>query len=261
MLLPLIFLTGGCTPPEGKDFKKGQREALQGQYPSSLESYERAMKRNPTGNWALRAAREGARIAFFETKDFKKAAYFYRHLVVNSSDSQERIESQQKMGEVYLENLQDYPQAIIEYSKLVEQNLSDQEVGQFRLGLARAHYYQNNLFQADSEITQIFKLKVEPPLRFNAYMLKGNILIAQKDFSRAATLFKELIKEYPEKSQQENVPMTLAVCYEEAGELKEALLVLEGLKKTYKPPEYIELRVKRLKERQKNQPGAKGFRK
>ncbi len=256
-----LVLGMGCTPPEGRDFKQGQKEARQGQYALSLSLFEHSMKRNPTSPWAMKSAHEGARIAFFETKDFKKAAQFYRHIVVNSTDSQERIEAQQKLAEVYLDNLQDYPQAIVEYSKLVEQNLSDQNVGQDRLGLARAHYFQNNLFQADSELTEILKLKVEPPLRFNALMLKGNILIAQKDFSKAAALFKELIKDYPEKAQHENVPLTLAVCFEEAGELKEALVVLESLRKTYQPPEYIELRIKRLKERQKNQPGAKGFRK
>ncbi len=256
-----LFLGMGCTPPEGRDFKQGQNEAREGKYPLSLSSFEHSMKRNPTSPWAIKSAHEGARISFFETKDFKRAAQFYRHIVINSDDSQERIEAQQKLGEVFLENLQDYPQAIIEYSKLVEQNLPDQEVGQYRLGLARAHYFQNNLFQAESELAEILKLKVEPPLRFNTLMLKGNILIAQKEFSKAAALFKELIKDYAEKAQHENVPLTLAVCYEEAGELKEALVVLEGLRKTYQPPEYIDLRIKRLKERQKNQPGAKGFRK
>ena len=191
ILAAALFLGMGCTPPEGRDFKQGQKEARQGKYPLSLTSYEHSMKRNPTSAWAMKAAHEGARIAFFETKDFKKAAQFYRHIVINSPDSQERIEAQKKLGEIYLENLQDYPQAIVEYSKLVEQNLSDQEVGQDRLGLARAHYFQNNLFQAESELAEILKLKVEPPLRFNASMLKGNILIAQKDFSKAATLFKD----------------------------------------------------------------------
>ena len=260
-----IFLICGfpaaCTPPEGQDFKQGQIEASKGQYSLSLESFDRSTKRNPTSPWAMKSAREGARIAFFEAKDFKKAAQFYRHIVLNSTDPQERVEAQQKLGEVYLDNLQDYGQAIIEYSKLVEQNLSDQEVGTYRLGLARAHYYQNNLFQSDSEITQILKLKVEPPLRFNALMLKGNILIAQKDFSKAANLFKELIRDYADRAQRESVPMTLAVCYEEAGEMQNALQVLEGLRGHYSPPEYIELRIKRLKERQKNQPGARGFRK
>ena len=170
----LCFSLGvGCTPPEGLDFKQGQKESRQGQFALSLNSFEHSTKRNPTSPWALRSAREGARIAFFELKDFKKAAQFYRHIVMNSSDAQERIGAQQKLGEIYLDNLQDYPKAINEYSKLVEQNLSDQEVGQYRLGLARAHYYQNNLFQADSELSEILKLKVEPPLRFNAFMLKG----------------------------------------------------------------------------------------
>jgi tetratricopeptide (TPR) repeat protein len=260
-LIGTVFLLASCTPPEGREYKHGQDEVAHGRFLASLDFFERAIKRNPESDWAMKAAREGGRISYFEVKDYKRAVNFYRSLVVNSRDSQERIEAQKKLAEIYLENLQDYPQAIAEYSKLVEQNLSDQEVGQDHLSLARAYYYQNNVFQADSEIAQILKLKVEPPLRFSALMLSGNILIAKKEFSLAANLFKDLIKEYPDKALHENVPMTLAVCYEEAGDFKGALSVLEGLRGKYSPAEYIELRIKRLKERQTNQPGVKGFRK
>jgi tetratricopeptide (TPR) repeat protein len=257
----LVFIMGGCTPPEGDDFKKGMAEASSKNFTNSLVFFARATKRSPESSWALKSAREAARISYFELKEHKKAVEFYQHLVMYSDDTKERFEAQRKLGDIYLENLQDYPKAIMEYSRLAEQELSDQEVGQNRLGLARAYYYQNNLFQAESELNEALKLKIEPPLRFSSQMLKGNIFIARKEFSKAANLFNELIKNYPEKAQQENVPMTLAVCYEEAADFQNALTVLEGMRGKYNPPEYIELRIKRLKERQKNQPGAKGYRK
>lgn len=262
IFLILSFLTlGGCTPPEGQDFNRGQKAAQNAQYREGLVYLERATRRAPDSPWALKAAREGARITYFEIKDHQKAVEFYKHLVMHSDDPQERLEAQKKIGDIYLENLQDYPKAIIEFSRLAEQKLSDQDVGENRLSLARAYYYLNNLFQSESEINEALKLKIEPDLRFNAQMLKSNIFIARKEFSRAAALLNELIKNDPERALRENVPMTLAVCYEEAGDFKSSVQVLEGLRGKYNPPEYIELRIKRLQERQKNLPGAKGFRK
>jgi tetratricopeptide (TPR) repeat protein len=252
---------GGCTPPEGRDYKQGLAEANKKNYSQSLVLFDHAIKRNPESEWALKAAREGAKIAYLETKEHQKAVDFYRHIVMYSKDNQERNEAQRKLGDIYLENLQDYPKAIQEYSRLAEQELSDQEIGRNRLGLARAYYYQNNLFQAESEINEALKLKIEPPLRFSALLLKGNIFISRKEYSKAAALFNELMKSNPERAREENIPLTLAVCYEEAGEFQNALNVLESLRGKYNPPEYIELRIKRIQERQKNQPGAKGFRK
>ncbi len=260
-ILGLCFVLYSCTPPEGQDFQKGQAEANSKRFSESIVYFERATKRAPESSWALRAAREGARISYFELKEYKRAAEFYQHLVMYSDDTKDRFEAQRKLGDIYLENLQDYPKAIMEYSRLAEQELSDQEVGKNRLGLARAYYFQNNLFQSESEINEALRLKIEIPLRFSLLMLKANIFIGRKDFSKAATLLKDLIKNNTEQAQQENVPMTLAVCYEEAGQFQDALNVLEGLRGKYNPPEYIELRIKRLKERQRNQPGAKGFRK
>ncbi len=259
-IVGLLFLAS-CAPPEAHEYRKGMAEAGSKHFTSSITYFERAMKRSPQSSWALKAAREGARIAYFELKEYKKAADFYQHLVMYSEENEERFQAQQKLGDIYLENLQDYPKAIMEYSRLAEQHLSDQEVGQNRLRLGRAYYYQNNLFQAESEIEQALKLRIEPSLRFSALMLKGNIFIARKEFGKAASLFNDLIRNHGEKAQEENVPMTLAVCYEEAGEFQKALEVLEGLKGKYNPPEYIDLRIKRLKERQRNQPAAKGFRK
>ncbi len=82
-----------------------------------------------------------------------------------------------------------------------------------------------------------------------------------KILRRAADIFKTLIQKFPEKSIQENVALMLAVCYEENMDFKSAIAILEEHRNKYSPPEYIELRIKRLQERLKNAPGAKGYRK
>ena len=92
-------------------------------------------------------------------------------------------------------------------------------------------------------------------------MLKGNVQVAGKKFSEAAGIFRALIKEFPERSRQENIGLQLAVCEEERQDYRSAIAVLEDLKNSYQPKEYIELRIKRLQERAKNQPGAKGYHK
>jgi tetratricopeptide (TPR) repeat protein len=85
--------------------------------------------------------------------------------------------------------------------------------------------------------------------------------MAQKKYPDAIEIFKKLITTYPEKSLQENIYQTIAVCYEENGNFTEAIKMLEIAKNKNSQPEYTELRIKRLKERQKNQPGARGLRK
>jgi len=257
----LILITAACSSQEAADFKAAEKSIDQGHYKDGLDSFEKVVKRNSGSHYTVEAAREAARIAFFEVKDYEKAIYFHQYLVLNSPDEKERVESQKQIAAINFNNLQNYQRSIIEFSKHQQMHLSDYEAALTKVNIARAQYYLNNFFQSESEIDALLKLRSDENIRFNALMLKGNILVAKKDFIKAAELFKGLMTDYPEKSQTENVALTLAVCYEENMDFKSAIAVLETLRSTYKPPEYIELRIKRLQERLRNAPGAKGFRK
>lgn len=260
-LVVLVLALAACSSQEEADYKQAQKAIAQEHYRIALGYLDRVIKRNAPTNFPLEAAREAARISFFEIKDFNKAIQYHHFIVLHSPNEKERLESQKQIAEIYFNNLQNYQQAIIEYSKLQQMPHTDMEAAQYKMNVARAQYYQNNFFQAESEIDTLLKLKSDDNTRFSALMLKGNILVAKKDFVKAAEIFKELIKSYPEKAIQENVALTLAVCYEENLDFKSAVAVLEEHRSKYKPPEYIELRIKRLQERMKNAPGAKGFRK
>ncbi|AHI04516.1 hypothetical protein BDW_00030 [Bdellovibrio bacteriovorus W] len=257
----ILLVLCACTSQEEIEFKAGKKEVSQGHFRIALGYFDRVIKRNSKTFFILESAREAARVSFYETRDFKKAVQYYQILVLKSDNELERVQSQKQIASIYFDNLQDYKQAIIEYSKLQQMNPTDIESAQYKLNIARAQYYLNDFFQAESEINALLKLKGDPNTQFTATMLKGNILVAKKEFEAAAGIFKSLIEKYPEKAFEENVALVLAVCYEENLDFKNAIAVLREIEDKYQPKEYIELRIKRLQERQKNAPGAKGFRK
>ena len=256
-----ILVLWGCSSPENRIYKEAISEMNQGHFHVAVDEFDKVVRRSPQSIWGVRSAREAARISLYETKDYKRAVEFLKSVVLYSKDAVERLQSQKLMAGIYFDNLQNYSQAIQEYVRLLQIVKTPSEEALYRTNIGRSYYYLNNFDQAETEIKELLKLKIDPAMRFAAYVLNGNILVAKKEFSKAADIYKQLIAEYPDRAMQENIPLSLAVCYEENNDFPNAVKTLESLIGHYNPPEYIELRIKRLKERQKNQPGAKGFHK
>lgn len=256
-----FLLLGGCTSPVERDIEQGRRDADRGYYTTALSSYDRAIKRDPLDNRNLPAAREASRICIYDLKDYARAASYLRHLVLYSDSAAEREEAQQELANIYFEHLQDYGAAIPELQRALAMNPEQAVQSKLIIKLARSYFYLAQFDQAESELEQLLKGKLDPDSTFDALVLKGHVLVSKRNYAKAIETYQVLLKSYPQRSQQENVNMQLAVCYEENSQFKEAIKVLEDVRPTYKPQEYIDLRLKRLKERMRNQPGAKGFRK
>lgn len=264
-LISFVIILGvalaGCTSQEKSDFRDAQKAIDQGHFRIAMNLLDRVVKRNQTKTIVLEAAREASRISFYEVKDYKKAAEFFRFVVLHSPDADERLQAQKQIASIYFDSMQDYQNAVNEFGKLLEMPHNPLEENQYRMSLARAYFYLGNYFQALSEIEMVLNKDTDENTRFSAYALRGNILVAQKQFGKAAEAFKLLIQSYPERAMKENIGMSLAACYEENNDFKSAVKILEEYRGKYKSPEYIDLRIKRLQERLKNAPGAKGFRK
>ncbi|MBK9324673.1 MAG: tetratricopeptide repeat protein [Bdellovibrionaceae bacterium] len=259
--LVISLSTIACSAPEERDYEQGRTAANKGLYRSALSSYDHVIKRAPESEFALRAAKEGARLATLELKDFHRAARYHQFIVLHAKEAKERVSSQKQLAGIYFDQLQNYEKAILELNKLVSDSESDTEVAKYKLDIARSNYYLNNFFQAQSELDDVLKKNVDTQEKFTAMVLKANIYIAQKEFTRAIEILKKVIEIFPEKAAQENVYQSLSVCFEESGNYKEAIQSLEIAKDKNLMPEYIEQRIKRLKEREKNRPGARGLRK
>ncbi len=261
LIISFFTLLSACSSQEQNEYKLAKKSMNQGHNRIALGYLDRVIKRNQTPEIVIDSAREAARLALYEIKDFQKAIYYYHFLVLHSKEEEERVFAQKQIASIYFDNLQDYQKAIAEFSKLQQLPLPDLEKAQYKMSLARAHFYLNNFDQAESEINSLLKLKTDENVEFSALALKANIRVAKKNYKDAIQIFTDLIKRYPEKSFQENIALNLALCYEEELDFKGAIDVLNTLKNRYKPAEYIELRIKRVETRSKNAPGAKGFRK
>ena len=135
---------------------------------------------------------------------------------------------------------------------------STSEKTEYKMKLARAYYYQNNFSQAENEVDEFLTKEISVDLQFDMYLLKGNINLAEKNLTKAAEIFKKMLIDFPDRSAKENIGLTLSVCYEEMKDFKSAIATLENVKSHHPMPEYIDIRINRLTDRLKNQPGARG---
>lgn len=219
------------------------------------------VQRNPETEQAVIAAREGARIAFFETKDYRLALNLFKHLVLYSKDEHERREAQKKIATIYYEHLADYQNAVAEFYRLLDLPHSPEEEFEDRFAIAKSQYFLNRFFQAQAELDALLKKDIPKDQMFDALMLKANIFLARKSMDNAIKTFQQVIAQFPERSKKEDVALNLAVCYEEQKKFNEAIQVLKGLRDSYPTPEFIDMRIKRLQERASYLPGARGLRK
>ncbi len=252
-----IFLSG-CGSPEDREFERGLTAEKNKDFKAAINSFNRAILRNPQSPAAMASAKEGARVALLELKDFKKAAEFFEMIVVQSDDVSERITAQKQLASVYFDQLADYPRAIEELNKLLATTMEPQERSKFRIKLAKAYFFTNNFLQAESEVNDFLKGEKDEDSAFQMMVLKGNIYLAKKDQTKSIEAFKSVLKLNPERAVKENAAMTLVVAYEELKDYKSAIAVLEQMKKYHAMPEYIDVRINKLMADQKNQPGAKG---
>lgn len=253
-----LIVLSACSSPEEREFQSGVKAAEAGQFSVSLDHFKKAASRNPQSDIAQQAAREGARIAFFELKNYERSIEFYQHLVMYSTDPNERISAQKQIAASYFDHMSDYPKAVVEINRLLPMLQDPKEIAEYKMSIARAYYYQNNFSQAENEADEFLRKEQNQDQRFDMMMLKGNINLADKQLPKAIQVFREVMSKYPEKSKKENVALTLSICYEEMKDFKSAIEVLEEMKSYHPMPEYIDLRVSRMQEKMRNQPGARG---
>ena len=258
----LALTLSGCTFAINKlhDYRI-DRAIMGGRYTPAFDLLNRTIDEDPDGPRALVASRKGARVAHLEAKNYALAVKYYQHLVLRSEDPEERKTAQRFIAQIHFENLLDYNQAVTEYEKLLNLDVTPEEGFRYRLNLAKSHYSLNNLDQTLAELDTL--LEKSPPADgvFEAKVLKANVFMTLKRLPEAATLWQEILNEFPERSKKENVAMNLVVCYEESKELGKAIDVLEKMRADYPNPEFLDIRIQRLKDRKLNLPGAQGFRK
>ncbi|MCB0391732.1 MAG: tetratricopeptide repeat protein, partial [Bdellovibrionales bacterium] len=127
----------------------------------------------------------------------------------------------------------------------------------YKFRIAKAFYYLNKFKQSILEVEEILKKTLSQEQNFSVRLFRANVLLIKKDFAEAMEEFEKLLVEFPERAQKENLGLVVAVAYEDMNEFDKAITTLEKIKSNADDPNFIEIKIKRLKERIANQPGKK----
>ena len=246
----LVFATLSCENSQERHLREGLKNYHSGQLRDALAEFDSAMKRAPGTTAALRAARESVKILVFDLKNYERAISALRFLILYSTDAEERWRAQSQIAQIYFDNLAWYDKALIEYSKLLSSNVAKTEKIRIKLAIARCYYYLGQLPHSWSEASLILAEDDLPEgIAFDSLLLQANIQISDKKYSEAVKSLELLAKRYPERAKKENVGLNLSLCHEELGNQDAAIQALEEIKGTYESKDYIELRIKKIRER------------
>lgn len=256
-----LSMTSCHLTPQRKYVSEAQKSAVVKDWARALEYYEKTVKVSPESQEAMLASREASKIALVEARDYSKLTVFLRHIIHHAKSQKERVEAQKLLAEIYFDKLTDYKTAIIELNRALEHYKTGKESSSLRLMLARAHFFLNDFYQAKSEIEFTLRDNADQELIFKAQLLKASILFNEKKLDEAISIYQKLMTEYPDKAKAEQVALSLAVCYEDKEDFQRAIEVLEKMKDGQSGNEIIDVKIKRLQERQAQAPGARGLRK
>jgi tetratricopeptide (TPR) repeat protein len=255
------LMTGCSWSFESLEYKRGSRALAKQEYAQAINHFQKVIQRNPESDLAITSAREAARVSLFELKDFSKAEEFYSYLVKYSRDEKERRDSQKAIANIYFEKINDYSKAIGEFNKLLILRGSREEQVDLHFKIARSHFYLNQFADALHEADAALKLNENPDIEFELRAFQANIDFNTRHLDSAIRNYESLMKEFPAKAKEEGIAMNLVVCFEEQDAFDKAIGLLEQIRPNHKDPEFIDLKIKRLKDRRANLPGSKGLRK
>lgn len=184
---------------------------------------------------------------------FEKRAFF-------SESKTERNGVYLKMAQLSVQNLKDNVIAQDYLFKIDESVLSKEQRDQFYQLKVLSFINSGQIDQAEIEIEDLLKRKdLTPTERFKISMLKTRILTANKKEAEVEEILVDLLKTYPNLSMKWRVRSQLAMLYEDQEDYDKALEQLNKMLEEEGDDELLSIRIEQLKERSKQQPGARGW--
>lgn len=255
----VITYVSACTPQSEKLYSEAYSEIESGNFRIALDLLERSAALEKNDKKKTKALVEAARIARFEIQDYERAIRINRQIILKSEDLKQRLLAQETLAEIYLENIQNYAQALNELLILEQLAHGEDEKDKLRFKIAQAYFLTGNPTAAFEYIETSLKSPVADKKHF--LKLKTQILVSQKRHDEALAVYEELRKLDPDFFAKENLYISASIVFEEKEDYASALAYLEKYQSFVTDKAYLELRFKRLKERLTNKPLFKGRRK
>lgn len=258
-ILVLAGTNCSCQSRAEKLFNKAQEKLEQHQFVEAVELLKKSSDLEKNNRLWSRSTLELARILRFDLHDFIEALRIYRELILKSEDASVRLLSQRALSEIYFENLQDYVAASKELLLLESLVKDNEELDKIRFKIAQCYKYTGN-FKTTLEYIDIF-LPTSEKEKSAFLKLKAQVYSSLGQFKETIKYYDQILEQDKEYFINENLYVAKAIALENNQDYKASMSFLEANKNNIKDEFYVDLRIKRLKEKLQNKPFNKGVRK
>jgi tetratricopeptide (TPR) repeat protein len=258
-----VTFLSGCLSSTEIDMKRARAMLAEKKPAEAAALFERVVEKQGNTPDSAAAALEAGKIYQYDLKKFDFAIKSYRTVIARSQDAAIRRDAQAKVAGLLFYDVQDFSAAITEYSKLLNLQHTLPEEIEWRSRIAKAYYYLGNYFQAGIETDRLLKIAtgIDEEAVYQAYLLKANILVGARDHDQAAKVLDSMMSQFPDRARRDSIPLMLAVAFEEQRNYAKAIEVLSKVREYDPRKSFFDEKIKSLKERQAQQPGARGFHK
>lgn len=246
--LVLLLLFFSCTKkyPE-QQFLQAERLHGEHRYQEEAELYELMLLHRPQGPEAPKVALRMAEIYERFLGDKAKGLEVYASLANEWRGSPEAVTSLERRAGIY-EGNEEYPLAVAEYERLLDQGKSPHDKVLYRL--ASCHLKMKDYHRARGELLQLLREFPKSEWTDEAWLDLGEGYFLENRFREAFEAYQKLLQNAPTSPLVPQASLSLAMSLEELGEWDRALKIYEELLPTYPNQKMINLKIQKLRERQ-----------
>lgn len=163
-------------------------------------------------------------------KNTEEAIRYYREVCKRGLGDKDYIfDAQWKIAELFMEDVQDYDQAIVEYRAFIDINDNDYRSQVAQIRIAECYNLLKYFSQATTEYELFLKNYSNSKFQSQIHFRLGNLYLQENSLNEAIIYYKKVIDETFDKNILLKSKYSLAECYYKKGSIKEALTIYNHL--------------------------------
>ncbi len=250
ILIPFLLVLPTCSSSEPeKLYSQGEEAWHRGEYSLAIGHFEKLMELYPKHALADDTLMWIGDIHYLFLSRYDEAVMYYRDLVNLYPDSPRRVEARMKLAAIYRGKKNDCKMAIIEYGKIISDDVPFSVAAEAQHRIAMCHFQSGDIQQARTEFEILVADYPESEYVDDALYGLASCYYAQRRCQEAVRFYEKVVDISRDDNLVADSRFGIAACFEERGRLREALEAFRDLLEFYPNRRVVEQRLRKIEDR------------
>jgi len=261
--LLFLFLFACAENNQKKNYLLAEQLLEKKNYELALQQFKKVLQQSNESELTIQANYEIGKIYFFYlSKSSEALEFFQKYIELSKNKNQQYYQAKMFIGDIFFKKIKNYNQAILYYSSLLNENLSDQQMATIIYRLGRSHFF---LWEFDRAI-YFYKILMEKytdsmeskNIEFNlgnSYVSLAEKSTDQKvekeNYLTAISYFEKSLLKQKKSDNSIFVQFALAEAYFHIEQYEKAKINYEEIKERYPGKKIIFSKLSKINEKLK----------